>query len=520
MRALHACLLLATGTPLLGCSVMGLDDFGVTPCLSNDDCEDAEAVLNPGKAKCGVAVCELESGLCKWQDAKETCNGVDDDCDGLIDEDLTISAQESSSLTEETAVVGYSAATDAGQTFVAVASSDHSSQLFAFPPLAGDSSHEIRYESEPSRFNFSEVALAADAAHLVVASINTFGCAFGQVHVGLSDLDRPFEVRQAKPTDAQSGDASNIEIGIDLDVDHCTGASRSATVNGAPSRGATQPAVASLGTEPNGKGALLVWLGSSTPEARESGASPRDPIRVEALGLKVPALEPVWLNGTNQRPSLLGHSTSRSAPAVLALKASQRYLVAFPTELGLQLLSVQPDPSLRAPDSLGIFPDAAIDQVSLALGNADEVGVAWRTGAGADAQVCFAVVSTAGEQPRAGTSASLSQAVPHCQPGSHATDVRSFAPQLLYRQLGFANKPPKGGWFLSWDDPMNEGSQMFHVVRLHEESTTILSESLRNVDGVSLVYPRDDAGSVAFATVRSAAQGKSQPQTMSRLWCE
>jgi len=525
MRNPHACVLLTVVSPLLGCSLMGLDDFGVTPCLLNDDCKGAAAQLKPSPTACGSAVCEQDTGLCKWQEAIEICDGADNDCDGLIDEDLTISAQKSSSSAAEPAVVSYSVASNSEQTFVAMVSAAPTgqlpAQLLTLPTSVGGSTHELQKDSPAGSYNFAEVALAADATHLVVASINTRGCAFGQVHVGLSDLSRPFAVRQTKPDDAPSGDPSNIAIGIDLDDDHCTGASRKVNASGVLSPGATRPAVASLGTEADGKGALLVWLGTS---ARTSDPL-SDPIQVEALGLEVRDGNPVWLNGRHHGvPTPLGQTTSRSAPAVLALKTSQNYLVAFATELGIQLLTVAPDPSLPSAPSLGVLlPFPAAEQVSLALGNTarNEVGVSWRTGSGADAQVCFTILSLAAEAPLSATSASISQPPPQCESGTNTIGVPVFAPQLLYRPLGFAIDQPSGGWFLSWADPLNDSTQTFHVVRVRDESMTILGESPRQVEGVSLLYPsNDDDGSVGFATIFSTAGGKSQSETNPPLWCE
>ena len=373
----QACVLLAMVSPLLGCSLMGLDDFGVTPCLTDADCKPAESQLKSSQMPCGSAVCEQESGLCKWQEASEICDGKDNDCDGLIDEDLPIPAQKSNDSAAETAVVSYSVASEAAQTYVALVTAGKRGQLLMLPPAAGDSTHELQKDADPQSYDFAEIALAADATHLLVASINTRGCAFGQVHVGLSDRKRPFEVREAKASDAQTGDDSNIALGIDLDDDRCTGASRK-MATGVSSRGATHPAVASLGTEANEKGALLVWLGTS---ARADGAADdvsAKSIPVEALGLVVPQVKPVWLNGANGgTPTPLGYSTSRSAPAVLALSASGKYLVAFATDLGIQLLGVYPDPSSQPAESLAVLPILATEHVSLALNNRErnEVGV-------------------------------------------------------------------------------------------------------------------------------------------------
>jgi hypothetical protein len=435
----------------------------------------------------------------------------------LIDEDLVITAQTRSFSTAETSVVGYSVASESAQTFVAVATADHTSQLFTMPPVVGDSTHELQYDSDASSYNFAEVALAADATHLVVASINTFGCSSGQVHVGLSDLEKPFEVRQDKDPEAQTEEESNIALGVDLDAGHCTGATRKLSATGVPSRGATHPAVASLGTKANEQGALLVWLGTATGVLGVAGNS----IPVEALGLTVPSVKPVWLNGRNRgSPTLLGHSTSLSAPAVLALEDSGRYLVAFPAELGIQLLRVPPDPSTQSPDLLGFLAIPAAEQVMLAFGNAEggEVGIAWRTGSEANAQVCFTVLSNVSQLPVTGTT--LSTRAPVCQPAAGGGVRPTFAPQLLYRDAGFAEKKPRGGWFLSWVDAASDDLRTFHVSRVREESMNVLGDAPRPLTGLALVYPSDgDDESVGYASIPAAASDKSQPETIPS-WCQ
>jgi len=507
--------LFATAVPLLGCSLLGLDDFGVTPCTSKDDCKNAETELRPSPTACGAAVCEFETGLCKWQEGHEVCNGEDDDCDGLIDEDLPAVAQPTSVAATERAVVGYAVASAAAQTFVAVVTADSPSQLLTLPAGSGESPNELRYDSqaETESYNFSEVALAADESHLVVASINTLGCALGQLHVGLSDFDRPFEVRQDKAQDAPSEEGSNIAGGVDLDG-HCTGATRDSN----ETSGATRPAVASLGTGANEKGALLVWLG--TGRSADAANALGTPVPVEALGLSVPAANPVWLNGRG-KPTQLGTSTSRSAPAVLALKEAEKYLVAFPTELGIQLLSVPPDPSNQPAESLGLIATPGAHQVALALGHDEqEVGIAWRTGRGANAQVCFNVLSPANQPCVAASclSASTSNPSPVCQPASSGNAGLTFAPQLLYRPEGFANTQPKGGWFLSWVDAASDGGGTFHVSRVREERMTSLGDWQRPLSGLAVLYPNDEE-SVGYASIPAAAVNKSQSETIP-AWCQ
>jgi len=142
----RVCAVFVALAPLLGCSLMGLDDFGAKPCVRNDDCARAKEQLWPNA--CGPAVCNVQTGLCEWHEPQETCNGKDDDCDGLIDEGLTLPAQQASAAVgDERAVVSYAMAStsEPAQTYVAVSTSDRSAVGLT---LGADSSmYELEYDS-------------------------------------------------------------------------------------------------------------------------------------------------------------------------------------------------------------------------------------------------------------------------------------------------------------------------------------------------------------------------------------
>ena len=520
----------------LGCSLMGLDDFGGAPCQLDTDCAHAEQQLRPGSAACGTAVCH--AGLCQWQAGREICNGKDDDCDGLIDEasDVvagdTATGQVSRFPTGSSASLSYAYAAGAAQAFVAVQLGDGTSKGVR---LSGGEQRELNYDSllgnncpanptSPATCNFSEVALAADTRHLVIASINTDGCAAGQVRVGLSDIDSaPFDVWLGKQDGELSDDVDNIGSGVDVGAGSaCTGASG----GGGVALGATRPAVASLGTEAGGEGALLLWLSAHA----NLTSAPADSIPVQALGLFVPSEEPVWLNGMDHgKPTRLGESTALSAPAVLALKSlavGGKYLVAFPaaqdpatpaSEPGILLLTVQPSETSAAGRAeamlnsarFGFLPAQAADQVTLALGNHEraEIGVAWRSGSGADAQLCLTVVTTRGE---------VSSPKQICVP---APTLR-FSPQLLYRPAGFAVDEPRGGWFLSWVETVGSDEQVFRVERRREMTLEPLGNSPLHAAGIPVLYPsKADEWSVSYAVVQPAKSEVRLDQSVP-LWCQ
>ena len=541
-RQLGSLALLVSMSSLPSCSLMGLDDFGDARCETHADCAPAKAELRPSASACGYPACV--DGLCQWHEAQETCNGLDDDCNGLIDDNLVPQPGSGGQDPPPTANVAYAIDWEAANTFIAVAA-DGEARGFMFGPDGAVSSGALQYESalgpgcpkaeersasgSSGSCNFAEVALAADTQHLIVASINTNGCSEGQLRVGLSELEgTPFIARQGKPVTAQSEDPNNIEFGVNIYGDRgCTFASPATTSSGSPTLGATRPAVASLGTEAGGGGALLVWLAAPTNERLAKAAvltNGNSSIRVAALGLVVYSDRTTWLNGSDQgKPTELGSSTSRSTPAVLALKSASgpgKYLVAFPAEqggeLGVQLISVRVSAAKLQSEAVGFLTVGAADDISLALGNTarDEVGLAWRSGTGVDAQLSFTIVSSSASWPAQGTVARFAAPNP--------PDPR-IAAQLLYRDAGFATDEPTGGWFLSWVDGASSDAQTTRVARIRDGTLAVLNQSapLPGTVARTLLYPSLGHGvsGVGYALLGSAMLGDSELETKP-AWCD
>ncbi|HYP75589.1 MAG TPA: hypothetical protein VER12_06540 [Polyangiaceae bacterium] len=526
----RAILALFALSPLLGCSLMGLDDFGGARCEHDTDCSNSVSQLEPSPSACGTAVCQLDRGVCVWQEGREICNGIDDDCDGLIDEGLALPAKTSSLAPAAPAAppaVAEASLVEPARTFAAIAGTDATSQLLTLGPGDAEAMNKLQYDSVFGKMacpnaqgagvcNFTEVALAADAAHLVVASINTLGCRRGQVRVGLSEIDdSPFNVWLGKARDEPSEDPTFIDNGVDLANDRCTG--RTAGISGA-----TRPAVASLGTRANGEGALLVWLAADA----ESTQSASDSISVEALGLVVRAQQPTqqaWLSGADGgTPRELGLSNSLSAPAVLALESPSgpgTYLVAFAaqqgSELGIRLLTMRVEQARLRVNSPQFLNVGAAEEVVLALGNAQrgEVGLAWRSGAGAGAELCFALIARA----------DLSNSEEILSPASiHkiATPEARFAPRILYQESGFADDGLTGGWFLSWVEAgsVDDGLTL-QIARLSDKTGELLNQgALRSgVVAQPLLYASSSNGvsRVGYALIQP---GAVLPETFPN-WC-
>jgi hypothetical protein len=533
-RQVGSLALLVSMSSLPSCSLMSLDDFGNARCVADADCARAEAELRPSASACGSAACM--GGLCQWHEPPETCNGQDDDCNGLIDDNLVPQPGIGSPDPLPTNSLAYAIDWETARTFVAVTVDDEATGFMFGPGVV--SKGALQYESGQGpgcpkagsttscNFNFAEVALAADTHHLVVASINTNGCAEGQLRVGLSELEgTPFTVQQGKPMTAQSEDPDNIELGVNVYGDRgCTIASSDATNAESPPLGATHPAVASLGTEEGGEGALLVWLAAAANEQLATTAASttgNSSVQVVALGLVVSSNRPEWLNGSDGgKPTQLGSSMSRSAPAVLALKAASggKYLVAFPAEqggeLGIQLSSVHVSASKLQSEVVGFLAVGVVDDISLELGNTEraEVGLAWRSGTGVDAQLCFTIVSSSAAWPAPRTVVTF--------PAPNPPDPRISA-QLLYRDAGFATDAPTGGWFLSWVEGASSDVQTTRVARIRDGTFAKLYQSAPLPGPVArrtLLLPSLGEG-VGYAIVGRASLGDFVPETKP-AWCD
>jgi hypothetical protein len=518
--------LLSLFAPFLSCSLMSLDDFETAHCASDADCEAARL---HERATC--APYECRAGLCVVADGVERCNGKDDDCDGFIDEHVAFLPGTDEAALEPREVPSLGSSFDAatGVTYVVVGGALAEGRAISATGAVGASS-SLRYDSAgataeascpiargPAVCTFSQLAVAAAENQLVHATINDLGCSHGELRIGLGKSAQAFTAWLGKSRDPVTEDACNIGFGVDVSG-RCTGASRANRTGAQGPLGASHPAVAALDLRAGEDGALVAWLATSAaPEQSSGNCGESSRIAVEALGVFVPEGEPdAWLNGTDGGiPIVLGETSSRSTPAVVALQASRRFLVAFASETssgrGVRLVSVRSANGRLEHDEVDFVEHLGAERVALAVGRGGpfgtDVGIAWTSGCGGEQSLSFAVIRAAG-------SAFSVSAVTTIQ-APYATSM----PQLAYAPSGFSESEPQGGWFLFWVQSPPEAPREFKVARIAEAGMTLLNEAIlrRGAAGEPILI-RGTNAEFRYATIE-AGDGRPSRINSSVGWC-
>jgi hypothetical protein len=450
---------------LSGCSLSGLDEFDIPACSDNLDCAPLNEAEGVSEGSCEAYQCRRDGVGCELRKRdmdddgfldrvcagnadlaeggdfdcddgealtfpgnKEKCDGLDNDCDGIVDEGVFPKL-------EVTATLGLSGDlsvtygdTTSAEAHVTVASAETGSARTT--PVQNDTPEtqpgnlQFGYLSEQdaqdtedyptaecprpggevARCSFAEAAVTAfgesttsedSGARGVVFAVNTDGCAHGQVRVGYLKGER--DVLLHGPAAH-----SNIFEGVDIDDQGCTGASRGDGPVGAVGiNAAGLPA-----TEDAFPQALGVWLADSKDD---HGSCEAREVSVEALGVWLESSgnrEDVrWTNGTGDGvPLPLGVTRGDGRPAVIAVNTedAEGYFVAYgAADGGIALHYVprfaEPEPyvhmatearvtdALMAGFSASLADGAEADEVSLTLlekeDGALELGVAWLEGA-------------------------------------------------------------------------------------------------------------------------------------------
>lgn len=374
MRAVTALrgALAASAALLASCSLMGLGEFDIGECTDNSQCQslnDAEGITETDcmayQCRKDRTGCELsrrdldddgvyaaacaEGGAIDCDDLDgnrspeqdETCDGVDNDCDLVIDEGVSApNAEALISFPESNARVYFSSAdadlsVSVGNGNASVETIDIRQTLWEATALAYRS--EIEQDKEVSTeegvdkrkcprkgspdltsCNFTEAVAASSGGNFIVAAIDTEGCNAGLLRVG--HLEGHELVLRRPP------EHSNIAYGVDSDG-NCTGASRASGT-----LGVAHPAIAAREPEDDYPQALV----SFSAWSQDNGGCGDVTADVEILGIfreSIPNNPKIrWTSGTNNGvPQVIGQTRGGGRPAVLATDADAApgYLVGY-----------------------------------------------------------------------------------------------------------------------------------------------------------------------------------------------
>lgn len=601
------------------CSFMGLGEFDTRELSSNEECTD----LNQSNgiditSECmiyqyvkGGLGCELR--MADWDDDGflgvqcaqqttpdtidcddfnddryplnlETCDGVDNNCNEVIDEEVLLTSQPVVKI-ENTGAISFGTATHSrdgqlglfysvdGTAYRGMSGPEYSLQnqspvVYTYQttqdnpalPATNDGyciQDDAAGAATQSTCNFTQIATdRLDSGDWITATINTSGCADGQLRVGyMNNEDSRFVLRGP----AQH---SNIFKGVDVAVDsstgQCTGASRQAP---SATLGVTKPATAAL-TPINRDYAqgIIGWLADSASRD-QCGSSA---VNVEILGVwleSVTNIESQWINGTNNgipqsltsafddADHALGQTVGGAPPEITATMRTgnffldEGYFIAHGNGLGTITMYFVPtfiDPppyiyatpvatqTIRDTAPLNLGADAIAtgvlsagiaqaDYVQMALGryqmetDKQTIGVTWQQGCNTnEVSIHFAIATYTEGNPGNFTFSS-----PILLNDNTGAAIAS-APTLMYQPSGFVS--PKferngqiaqnitGGWMVVWTEI--EGAH--HTIRSRRvldldglaigNSSTKLAQSSGQLDILS-VYPIEQSNYPSKATL-------------------
>lgn len=501
--AKHVVVIAAASATIAACSLLDLGDYDITPCVPRAPCD----VLNEsvGMDECLGFYCRNDGNGCEPQlrdqdrdgaydrlacenkvDPKqldcdddsparapansEVCDGIDNDCNGYIDESASFQSEQQIRL-DESGVARVSVAATADGTLhlmlkrgdfdVAVRTVSGSDISPSAPAFADSSRCTPPLGGAPQSCNIDQLVLSAARNVVVAAGIHSSSCFDGQLRLGAASPSEPVPI----------GDdlAARVSFGIDVEPDGQHACSRSTDC-----AGAANPALALWPAEDEASEGLLLWQVPSSADACDSP-------RLAGLGFSIMAADGAFSAlRVGETSTRMTDAPVFGAPVITTL-GSIGYVAAFPSEDEVALLLLSPiadgqgvevidATSLSAPNVL---------QVALAAGNLESAGFAIAYLDEDGAAIVFE--SFAVEQARFNR-LEPARTIP--------IEGRIISgPSLAYTPEGFYSGPDastEGGFLLLWVEGEPDAPDKHRLVaaRIAESGAHVLNDRIELEEGV------------------------------------